>query len=134
MISSKIHIILRAIILIAVFLFSSGFTVIVKYCSMSQSSECCCCDNDHRTSKNEDLSINDQAPSCLTMKVIGGLSDTKATLTPESSTEMIGCVALLIPDDTILPKPSVLSIDLFQTDGSPPPGQEIYIRDAALLI
>lgn len=136
MTNSKLHMTVRILLLCAVVFFSTGFTTVVKYCSMSQSSECCC-ESDHSENaaipRNE-LSIGEQIPSCLTVKVIGGLNEIKAPVTSESSIKMLAIDAVLTVSEFIaLPTPTHF-LSFAYTDDVAPPSGDICIRISSLLI
>jgi|WetSurMetagenome_2_1015567.scaffolds.fasta_scaffold610129_1 hypothetical protein len=128
---------IRIILLVTVVLFSSGFTTIVKYCSMSQSSECCCCESDHSdttAAQTKEPSVSDQTPSCLTVKVIGGLNEIKAPGTSETSTKLLAVETIPLNINIVpLPLPAHL-ISLNYTDDCAPPNEDICIRISSLLI
>jgi hypothetical protein len=134
---TTLHMTIRIILLVTVVFFSSGFTTIVKYCSMSQSSECCCCESDHSdnaATQSNEPSINDQNSSCLTVKVIGGLNEIKATVTSESSETIQAIDAVPFSSDIItLPTPTH-SLALTYSNDIAPPNGDICIRISSLLI
>jgi hypothetical protein len=134
---SKLHMTLRIVLLIAVIFFSSGFTTIVKYCSMSQSSECCCCESDHSdnsAAQSNEPSVSDQTPSCLTVKVIGGLNEIKAPAASETSTKLLDVETIPLNFEAVpLPLPAH-SLSLNYTDDGAPPNEDICIRISSLLI
>ena len=131
--SPKLYITVKVVLLAAVIFFSSGFTTIVKYCSMSRSSQCCC--SEHPAAQSKGLSLNGLNPSCMTVKVIGGLSGTKATITPESSLKPLA-IAAIVPSFCAFSFLSATSLSLaaIYTNDAAPPGVEIYIRIGSLLI
>lgn len=116
--------------------FSSGFTTIVKYCSMSQSSECCC-ESDHSdnaAAQTNESSVGDQNSPCLTVKVIGGLNDIKATVTSESSAKLLAVETIPLNFEAVpLPIPTH-SLSFTYTDDIAPPNEDICIRISSLLI
>jgi hypothetical protein len=126
----------RIVLLIAVVFFSSGFTTIVKYCSMSQSSECCCeaDHSDNTATQTNEPSVSDQNSSCLTVKVIGGLNDIKATIIPESSVKMLVMDAVLLDSDVLALQTPTRSLSLTYTDDVAPQDGDICIRISSLLI
>jgi len=133
---SKLHMTLRIILLVAVVLFSSGFTTIVKYCSMSQSSDCCC-ESDHSdnaATQTNKPSVSDQNSSCLTVKVIGGLNDIKATVTSEISAKLLTVEAITSSFETVPLLLPTQSLSLIYTDDIAPPKEDICIRVSSLLI
>jgi hypothetical protein len=136
MMYAKLHITIRIILLVAVVFFSTGFTSVVKYCSMSQSSECCC-ESDHSdntAAQTNEPAVSDQNSPCLTVKVIGGLNDIKAPVTSESSIKILAIDAIpLVSDFITLPTPTHF-LSLAYTDDVAPPNGDICIRIGSLLI
>ena len=133
---SKIHMTVRIILLCSVMFFSTGFTTIVRYCSMSRSSECCCESNqsDNTATQKNELSFCEQSPSCLTVKVIGGLNDIKATVTSESSGILLSVETVSL-DFGVIPLPNPIhSLSFTYTDDIAPPYEDICIRISSLLI
>ncbi|MCX6121160.1 MAG: hypothetical protein NTX44_06035 [Ignavibacteriales bacterium] len=103
---------------------------------MSQSSECCC-ESDHSdnsaTQKNEP-SVSVQNSSCLTVKVIGGLNDIKATAASETSAKLLIVEAIPSSFETIPLLLPTQSLSLIYTDDIAPPNEDICIRISSLLI
>jgi len=128
--------IVKITLLSTMIFFSSGFTTIVKYCSMSQSSECCC-ESDHSdnaATQTNEPSVNDQNSSCLTVKVIGGLNEIKATVTSEASAKLLAVETVPLNFEAVpLPLPTH-SLLFTYTDDSAPPNKDICIRISSLLI
>lgn len=134
MMSSKLHMTIRVLLLVAVVFFSTGFTSVVKYCTMSHSSECCC-ESDHS---------DDTAPlpakqltvgqNCVTVKIVGGLSDTKATVNSETFAKPLtmDIVALISVENPV--SSFTLSFPHSFTNDLPPPNGDICIRVKSLLI
>ena len=126
----------RIILLCSVIFFSTGFTTIVKYCSMSQSSECCC-KSDHTdiaVTQTNKSSVSDQNSLCLTVKVIGGLNDIKATVTSETSAKLLAVETVPLNFEAVpLPIPTH-AFSMAYTDDSAPPYEDICIRISSLLI
>ena len=132
----KLHMAVRIILLCSVIFFSTGFTTIVKYCSMSQSSECCCESehSDNAGAPSNEPSISDQSTSCVTVKVIGGLNGIKAPVTSESSIKILAMNTVFSVTELIaLPTPTHL-LSLAYTDDVAPPNSDICIRISSLLI
>ncbi len=131
---SKLHITVNIILLGTVVFFSTGFTTIVKYCSMSQSSDCCC-ESDHSdksaTQANEP-SVS--AQNCITIKVIGGLNEIKAPVNPELSEKTLISDAVNIDSHVISLSTPTYSLSLAYPDDIAPPQGDIYIRIRSLLI
>ena len=126
----------RIIILCSVIFFSTGFTTIVKYCSMSQSSECCC-ESDHTdiaATQTNEPSVSNQHSSCLTVKVIGGLNEIKATVASEESAKLLAVEIVPLNFEALpLPLPT-RSLSFTYTDDVAPPNGDICVRISSLLI
>jgi hypothetical protein len=134
--NSKLHIIVRSILLCSVVFFSTGFTTIVKYCSMSQSSECCC-ESDHSSTaaaQSNGPSVADEDSSCFIVKVVGGLNDIKAPATSEFSIKMLAIDAILLVPEVIAPTTPTHFLSLAYTDDVAPPNGNICICNSLLLI
>lgn len=132
--SSKLHMTIRIILLVVVLFFSSGFTSVVKYCSMSHSSECCCkSDRSENTATQPDKQLA-VGQNCVTVKIVGGLSDTKATLNSETFAKSltINVIALFSAENSVS-TPSHSFTHSFTND-LPPPHGDICIRISSLLI
>jgi hypothetical protein len=132
----KLHMAVRVILLCSVMFFSTGFTTIVKYCSMSQSSECCC-ESDHSdnaATQTNEPSVSDQNSPCLTVKVIGGLNDIKATVTSEISAKLLTVEAIPSSFETVPLLLPTQSLSFIYTDDIAPPNEDICIRISSLLI
>jgi hypothetical protein len=133
---SKLQIPVKIILLCSVMFFSTGFTAVVKYCSMSQSSECCC-ESAHAndtTPPSDVPSLRDQNSSCLTIKIIGGLNEIKATLTSDASENLhILETVPLSSDGLLLPAPTRFLAFTYSNNIAPPNG-DICIRIGVLLI
>jgi hypothetical protein len=103
---------------------------------MSQSSECCC-ESDHSdnsASQRNELSVNEQNPSCCAVKIIGGLNEIKAPVTSESSIKILATNTVLPVSNLIaLPNPTRF-LSLAYTDDVAPPNEDICIRISSLLI
>jgi hypothetical protein len=125
---------IRIILLVAVLFFSSGFTSVVKYCSMSRSSECCCkSDRSDNTSTDHDKQLV-IGKNCMTVKVVGGLSDTKATVNSETYAKSLTMdVVAMISVENSVSTPTHSFTHSF-TDDLPPPYGDICIRISSLLI
>ena len=103
---------------------------------MSQSSECCC-ESDHSdlaTTQTNEPSISDQNLSCLTVKVIGGLNDIKATVGSEVSAKLLTVEAIPLNFEAIPLLLPTKSLSITYTDDSAPPNEDICIRISSLLI
>jgi hypothetical protein len=101
---------------------------------MSHTSECCC-ESDHSddtaTQPDKQLAVGQ---NCLTVKVVGGLSDTKATVNSETFAKLLTLdpVALFSVEKSLL-TPTHSWTHSFAND-LPPPNGDICIRISSLLI
>ena len=132
---SNLHSITGIILLSSMLFFSSGFTAIVKFCTMSKCSECCCeSDESGNSAAPEKEQPGIQSPSCLTIKIVGGLNDIKAAGPTDVSEKMLAINStplLAVAEPLPVPVPNTF---LHQTNGVGPPKEEIYIRVGSLLI
>jgi len=134
MISSKLHMTIRIFLLVTIVFFSTGFTSIVKYCSMCQSSACCC-----ETDRSDNTSTDHSkqlviGQNCMTVKVVGGLSDTKATVNSETFVKSfaIDVNASVSVENSLLTPTHSFSHSF--TNDLPPPQGDICILISSLLI
>ena len=103
---------------------------------MTQSSECCCESehSDNATTQSNEPSVSDQNSSCLTVKVIGGLNEIKATVASEVSVKSLAVETIPVNLEAIpLPIPTH-SLSVTYTDDIAPPNGDICIRISSLLI
>jgi len=103
---------------------------------MTQSSECCCESehSDNATTQSNEPSVSDQNSSCLTVKVIGGLNEIKATVASEVSVKSLAVETIPVNFEAIpLPIPTH-SLSVTYTDDIAPPNGDICIRISSLLI
>jgi hypothetical protein len=136
MVLSKPHLMIRVIFLCVMFLYSTGFTYVVRYCSMSQSSECCCNSaHDGATpAQSRAHTITAQYPSCFTVKVLGGLNDVKGVVSAEFSGKSTIAFAVALEYAAIPQQVPALSLAPVYTGDLPPPLTDIYLRVGTLLI
>jgi hypothetical protein len=127
-----------AILVLAVGLSAIGLTRTVGYCSMSDSTECCC-GND----RNCDLltpqtgpSFTSVANSCYSVRTVGGLNEIRAVSSTENVTKQLPfhSIVELSPTSGHDPSPHLTSLNYLRSDHSPPPDCEIYIQTHSLLI
>ena len=126
--------IVRIILLCSVIFFSTGFTTIVKYCSMNQSSECCC-DSDHSNNsaaQTNELSVSGE--KCCTVKVVGGLNEIKAMAASEESAKLLAVETVPLNFEVLPLSLPTRSLSFTYTDDIAPPNGDIYIRISSLLI
>ena len=103
---------------------------------MSQSSECCCESehSDNAATQSKEPSVSDQNSSCLTVKVIGGLNEIKATVASEASAKLLAVETIPLNFEAIpLPLPTH-ALSFTYTDDNAPPNEDICIRISSLLI
>jgi hypothetical protein len=134
MMYSKFHMTIRIILLVAVVFFSTGFTSVVKYCSMSHSSECCCEADHSDDSATQPVKQVAVGKNCVTVKVVGGLSDTKATVNSETFSKSLAITvnaSVLVENSLLTPTHSFTHSF---TNDLPPPQGDICIRISSFLI
>lgn len=130
----KLHMTARIILLCSVIFFSTGFTTIVKYCSMSQSSESCCESDHSNNSAAQENELSVTAQNCCTVKVIGGLNEIKATLDSEESAKLLAVEIVPLNYESLPLSLPARSLSFTYTDDIAPPNGDICIRISSLLI
>lgn len=125
-------------LIVVMSLTSTGFTTVVSYCSMSNSSICCCGADPAATSS---LPVHDQVVrrvqnSCYSESVVGGVNDIHAVLSLDVSSKAVPhSIEAEAPDchqSCVLACTASTSRPLFEV--GIPPDVDIYIRVSALLI
>jgi hypothetical protein len=131
-----LHTALNIFTLCVMTLTSTGFTSLVTYCSMTQSSECCCGEESHHTSDAApaEVTLSDPLASCLTQRIAGGLNEITATVHAEVIPHPV--VLDVIPVETSAVSQSINDRGLSFTlaNDAAPPGVAIYIRVNSFLI
>ena len=127
-----------AILVVVVGLSAMGFTQTVGYCSMSDSTECCC-GNDRSCdlpASQTGPSFTSVANSCYSVRTVGGLNETRAVFSPENVTKQLPShsIVALAPTSGHDLSHHLASLIYFRSDHSPPPDCEIYIQTHSLLI
>ncbi|MHB1051115.1 MAG: hypothetical protein ACYC09_13635 [Bacteroidota bacterium] len=76
----KFHKAIHLLLLVVMMLTSTGFSTVVGYCSMSNSSVCCCDMEQTRkqATSSKSLTIKSITYTCYSEKVAGGVNDVKA--------------------------------------------------------
>jgi hypothetical protein len=127
---------IRIVLLCAVVVNSMGVTTVVKYCSMSETSECCCAPlrSVDQLAGARRLSIDGQHPTCFSVTVLGGLHDTTATINSENAAKsslVDGIVSAGAINGLMLPNFPLVSPHI---DDPSPPGVGIFILTSSFLI
>ena len=127
-----------AILVLAVGLSAMGLTRTVGYCSMSDSTECCC-GNDRNCdlpAPPTGLSFTSVADSCYSVRTVGGLNETRGVFSPENVTKQLPSHSIveLAPSSGHDFSHQLASLNYLRSDHSPPPDCEIYIQTHSLLI
>ena len=90
--------------------------------------------SDNTAKQTNEPSVGDQNSQCLTVKVIGGLNEIKATIASEVSAKLLAVENVPLNLEAVrLPIPTH-SLSLTYTDDIAPPNKDIYIRISSLLI
>jgi hypothetical protein len=129
----RVHIVLKVLALAALVFYSTGATVVVRYCTMSESAECCC--KAERNASNAAPSmLSLQVAGCLSVQVVGGLDETRGTITPNELAKDAGrtVIAIAAPVNLELSVSSLLS-HLPSVQPSPPQ-LDICLSGCTLLI
>jgi hypothetical protein len=120
------------------FLTSSGFTTVVKYCSMTKSSVCCC--GSENACKSEvpvgTSTIESPDSKCFSEKIVGGLNDIDAVMSQEVSGKAI---VLVVEAEAPVFQSSIVALQspsfiLPESSVDDSPGVEIYVRVNSFLI
>jgi len=127
-----------AILVVAVGVSAVGFTRTVGYCSMSDSTECCC-GNDKKCelpASQTGLSFTSVANACYSVRTVGGLNEIAAVSSPENPTKQVTShsIVAVAPTSGHDLSHRLASLIYFRSDHSPPPDCEIYIQTHSLLI
>ncbi|RPI06110.1 MAG: hypothetical protein EHM64_04135 [Ignavibacteriae bacterium] len=89
---------------------------------------------DNSAAQTNEPSVGDQNSSCLTVKVIGGLNEIKATVASEESAKLPAVETVPLNFEAMpLPLPT-RSLSFTYTEDSAPPNEDICIRISSLLI
>ena len=138
MIRQPLNTLFCAILVVAVGLSAMGLTRTVGYCSMSDSTECCC-GNDRNCdlpAPLTGLSFTSVANSCYSVRTVGGLNEMTAVSSPENLTKQqpFHSIVELTPTSGHDLSHHLASLNYLRSDHSPPPDCEIYIQTHSLLI
>ncbi len=130
------NIAVRTVILTLMIVTALGYTTVIHYCTMSQSSECCCAaeHQNHRTPSSTGPSFEGQSESCDLHIVAGGL--TPVALNTSSDVQVNAPVPETgLLDYAVLVTATTSTIPSYaHADDIAPPKVDIYVRDGALLI
>jgi len=133
-----LHIVFHTILVVGIGFSSIGITRIVGYCSMSDSTECCC-GND----KNCELpaprggpSVASVGNSCYSKRVAGGLNDMRGVTSPENVTKQLPLHSIveLPPASGQHRSHYLVALSSLWFGHSPPPDSDIYTQTHSLLI
>lgn len=131
-----IHSALSIFMLCILTLTSAGYTAVVGFCSMTQSSTCCCCEEP--APKNDapphGMSITDLSSSCYTRSVAGGLNGFTAIVHSNMFAHFVATNGIPTAPQTITVAAHTLSKFLVDVDDAAPPCVDIYIRVSSFLI
>ncbi len=127
-----------AILVLAVGLSAIGLTRTVGYCSMSDSTECCCGNDMNRDlpAPQGGFSVRSVPNSCYSVRTVGGLNEMRAVSSPENVTKQLPfhSIVELTPTSGHVPSHHLASLNYLRSDHSPPPDCEIYIQTHSFLI
>jgi hypothetical protein len=135
---SNIHNIIAILLAIVMSLTSTGFTMIVGYCSMSKSSSCCCGSghSSKTAAPSKAQTIVRSIYSCNSEKIIGGLHEIRG-IVPENITFKISLAVLeaITPDfQNSLPTTNTLLLLPLDFRDVTPSKSDIYIQVSSFLI
>ena len=123
-------------ILVLMALSSAGYTTVLSYCTMSQTFDCCCGEDQpaQPTDASTGASLGSGLMPCNLHIVAGGLTPVALNASPEVNGKMhppdLG-IQYVSPAE--LPRVSYISL-LGHTDDIAPPDVGLYLRTGALLI
>jgi len=127
------HISIRVVVLLLVSLSVMGFITVINYCTMSNSSECCC-ESEHSKTPVSTPSFETPYTSCNIKFVAGGLNPVAQNVISESTIKSV-TIDLIPLDAGIYTLPIVPRIPLLvHANDLAPPSVDIYIRNTNLLI
>ena len=129
------HIAVRWGLLVVMCASSMGVTTVLKYCTMSQSSECCCSDTaDTPKSRPGAPAVEFRSIFCNILIVAGGVNPVALNVAADASSK--AAASDLLPADPGIPSlPSVTSQNLpVLANDIAPPGEAVFIRNCTLLI
>ncbi len=117
-------------------LMSTGFTTVVQYCSMSESSECCCGNGAHRADapRAAGISLAGETASCFTQTIAGGLNKISGTTQTANTEDLISLEVLPADSGAISSSLRANSTLCADVEKVPSPGVAIYIRVNSILI
>jgi hypothetical protein len=130
------NIAVRSVILALMIVSALGYTTVLHYCTMSQSSECCCTAElqTQRASSSPGASFDGQRESCDLQIVAGGLTPVAMNIysdiqfkAPVPETGSLDFAVLVSAATSTIPAYA-------HADDIAPPKVDIYVRDGALLI
>jgi hypothetical protein len=129
------HIAVRFGLLVVMCASSLGVTTVLKYCTMSQSSECCCSDDfDTPKSRPAVPPLEYRNVFCNIQIVAGGVNPVALNVSAEASFKALTS-DLLPVDSGIVPLPFVSHQRILtHANDIAPPGDDTCIRNCALLI
>ena len=126
----------RTVILTLMIVSALGYTTVIHYCTMSQSSECCCTaeHQNYPASPSTGASFEGQSESCNLQIVAGGL--TPVALNTSSDVQVNAPVPETgLLDYAVLVTATTSTIPSYaHADDIAPQKVDIYVRDGALLI
>lgn len=135
MFSTKLHIALKVLVLSTVFVYFAGPTIVLNYCAMSESAECCCKAHAEQSSRKESTSaIAKEESSCFSTKIVGGVDDTKATVVLQDLPKLVAGDVVVLQTAPVAAHSPLLTLSLLPTDDAAPPQMDICIGGGSLLI
>jgi hypothetical protein len=132
---NTLHTALQIVTLFVMTLSSTGFTAVMKYCTMTESSTCCC-EESHETGAASADGVTLSAPeaSCLIQTIAGGRNEITATLHAAESVTLPAMAMMPFEPDAIGADAPASTVLPLSPDDAAPPGIDIYIRVNSFLI
>lgn len=133
-----LHTLFCPILVAVVGLSCVGLTRIVGYCSMSDSAECCCGNDEDRglLTAHGGPSVASGADSCYSVHAVGGLNDMRAVPSHENVTNQSPFQSFVVfpPSSGHDSVHHLLARNHLRSDHSPPQDSDIYTQTHSLLI
>ncbi len=132
--TSRIHTALKTLALAIVIFNATGLTVVVRYCSMSESSECCCVDADRPSGQDGSTTITAERMPCFSSEIVGGLGDTKATVVPQDCPKQAAGIVVVLHTISVDALSPLHARAYHPANDVAPPLSDICISGGSLLI
>ncbi|MGE5315454.1 MAG: hypothetical protein ACM3Q4_12230 [Acidobacteriota bacterium] len=131
--TTTLHTFLTVLTLAVMTLTSTGFTAVVRYCTMGDIAECCC--EEMQTVPVPDApTVKAPEMSCNVQTIAGGRNEIDATVQSIAADAAPALDVVLSGYDASQMAAPEFPCPLFTLDHAAPPGVDIYIRVNSFLI